>query len=368
MALKSINGLLVAAIKTRNGIAAASVKSVGGEIWTHSTVPGAPTIGTATATGATTATVSFTAGADGGSTILHYHAYSGGTSYGTLTQAGSGTISCTGLTTGTAYTFTVKATNAVGEGAASSASNSITPPVTGQAAYTTTTAGTNWTCPAGVAKVSVVCVGSGNGVYGGGTLPAGALAYKNNITVVPGNNYVVIVPATNSSTRASFNGNAVVSAGQLTVRTGDGGGDGGASADQSGAGAGGYSGNGGAGKPSGIQHGADGNAGTGGAGGSGGVFDNGGEFGGGGGGGVGLLGEGSSGAGGTHVDDTSGAGGGGGSGGGNGTASNSTYVGGTYGSAGGTLNGVLGAGKGGAVRIIWPGDARQFPSTRTTDE
>lgn len=39
--------------------------------------------------------------------------------------------------------------------------------------------------------------------------------------------------------------------------------------------------------------------------------------------------------------------------------------GGTYG-AGTAYNYALG-GKG-AIRIIWPGDARQFPSTRTADE
>src|ERR1019366_7616179 len=91
-------------------------------------VAGAPTIGVATATGATTATVAFTAPAsNGGSTITSYTVTSspaGGA--GSLTQAGSGTISVTGLTTGTAYTFTVHATNGNGDSAESGASGSIT--------------------------------------------------------------------------------------------------------------------------------------------------------------------------------------------------------------------------------------------------
>ena len=89
---------------------------------------GAPTIGLATATGGATATVAFTAPAsDGGATITSYTATSspaGGT--GTLSQAGSGTISVTGLTTGVAYTFTVTATNSAGTSVASAASNSVT--------------------------------------------------------------------------------------------------------------------------------------------------------------------------------------------------------------------------------------------------
>ena len=91
-------------------------------------LPGAPTIGTATATGSSTASVAYTAPvSDGGSTILSYTAVSspaGGT--GTLNQAGSGTINVTGLTAATSYTFTVRATNAIGQGPASAASNSIT--------------------------------------------------------------------------------------------------------------------------------------------------------------------------------------------------------------------------------------------------
>ena len=95
---------------------------------TYSTKPDAPTIGAATATSTTTATVAFTAPAkDGGVAITSYTATSSPSGItGTLSQAGSGTITVSGLTTGTAYTFTVTATNSVGTSAASAASNSIT--------------------------------------------------------------------------------------------------------------------------------------------------------------------------------------------------------------------------------------------------
>lgn len=96
-------------------------------------VPDAPTIGTATTTGSTTATVAFTAPAnDGGSAITSYTATS---SPGGITGTGTTSpISMTGLSGGTSYTFTVTATNAVGTGPASAASNSITTvPVIGQA-------------------------------------------------------------------------------------------------------------------------------------------------------------------------------------------------------------------------------------------
>jgi hypothetical protein len=99
------------------------------------TKPNAPTVGTATATGTTTATVSYTAPAfDGGSPITSYTATSSPSGItGTISQAGSGTITVSGLSAGTTYTFTVTATNIIGTSDASSASNSIiTVPVIGQ--------------------------------------------------------------------------------------------------------------------------------------------------------------------------------------------------------------------------------------------
>ncbi|MDR6965912.1 hypothetical protein J2X29_003892 [Shewanella putrefaciens] len=91
----------------------------------NAVVPGAPTIGTATA-GNTQATVAFTAPTNtGGTTITGYTVTS---NPGGLTSSGAGApITVNGLTNGVAYTFAVTATNSAGTGAASAASNSITP-------------------------------------------------------------------------------------------------------------------------------------------------------------------------------------------------------------------------------------------------
>jgi len=103
-----------------NGTSTASSASAS---TTPSSVPQAPTIGTATA-GNASATVTYTANANGGAAVTTYTATS---SPGGLTGTGASPITVSGLSNGTSYTFTVTATNSNGTSAASSASNSVTP-------------------------------------------------------------------------------------------------------------------------------------------------------------------------------------------------------------------------------------------------
>jgi RHS repeat-associated protein len=90
------------------------------------TVPAAPTVVAATAAN-TAAVVSWTAPtSSGGSPITGYTVTASPGSF-TATTTGATTATVTGLTNGTAYTFTVKATNAIGSSTASSASAAVTP-------------------------------------------------------------------------------------------------------------------------------------------------------------------------------------------------------------------------------------------------
>jgi len=218
---------------------------------------------------------------------------------------------------------------------------------TGQDAYTTP-GSYSWVAPAGVTSVSVVCVG--------GAARCGAgLGYKNNYSVTPSSSYTVVVGAGNAHSSTGndsyFVSTAVVKGGKPVSQTvgggyvGDGGGNGGNSNEQGGAGAGGYAGNGGnAGSTSDGENGAGGGGGGGGS--------NASIPGGGAGGGVGILGQGANGVGGSGT--AAGTPGSGGSG--------KLYGGGgTYPVDGSDFT----PGGDGAVRIIWPGSTRTFPSTNT---
>jgi uncharacterized protein (TIGR02145 family) len=112
--------IVVATNANGNSLASAASNSV-----TPSTVPGAPTIGTATE-GDAQASVTFTAPvSNGGSAITGYTVTS--TPGGITMTGGASPITVTGLTNGTAYTFTVVATNTTGSSLASSPSNSVRP-------------------------------------------------------------------------------------------------------------------------------------------------------------------------------------------------------------------------------------------------
>ena len=156
-------------------------------IWPRS--PGAPTVGTASdATTGGAVNITFTApSCTGSASITSYTAIS---TPGCITGSGaSSPVTVSGLTTGTAYTFKVKATNGAGTGRLSCASNSVTPVVT---CTTYTTAGTySWVAPACVTSVSVVVVGgggqgpgaqccNGNGGGGGGGASASVPASRGN--------------------------------------------------------------------------------------------------------------------------------------------------------------------------------------------
>jgi hypothetical protein len=103
-------------------------------IQTLTTVPQAPTIGTATTSGATTdVAVTWTLGSDGGKNLsaITVTPYLNGTTAQTPQTAAttsSTTHTFTGLTGGSSYTFKVKTTNANGDSAESAATNSVTIP------------------------------------------------------------------------------------------------------------------------------------------------------------------------------------------------------------------------------------------------
>ena len=305
------------------------------------------------------------------------------------------------------YKVVLSATDSVGTSTGSLESPTVTigdtslTAVTGQHDFSSS--GT-WTVPAGVTKISILCIGAGgggsgitsSGGYSGGAGAGGTLGYANNISVTPGEVLTATVGASgtagvrngsgggtgglsklvNSSatTLCSANGGGGAAQGgagglassTYTGTSGYSGGAGGAglrfSRGGGGGGAGGYSGTGGTGQ-SGSSTSA-GAAGSGGGGGGGGSTTT--SPGISGGGGVGKLGQGVAGAGGLYNND--GGGGSGGEGGQDG-------VGGDYGGGGSGSNytgnpssGGAQAGGAGYVRVLYPGTSRQYPSTRTVNE
>lgn len=129
-------------------------------IVTTDTVPGAPTAVTALG-GTTKARVSFTAPASNGGQAITGYTVTASTGQ-TAGPFASSPIEVTGLTDGTPVTFTVTATNSVGTGAASAASNSVTPnkqaPIVTDAAVADQGSPVSWAAPVnsyGIVEVQV---------------------------------------------------------------------------------------------------------------------------------------------------------------------------------------------------------------------
>jgi len=366
---------------------AASIKGFGFAGFSP-TVPGMPTSVSASATSSSSISVSFTAPAcNGGLSIDYYQAVC--TATGTHSATGSSPISVTGLCSSTSYTFKVRAHNSLGYGSySSSTGTATTSAVVGSQSYTSC-GNYSWVVPSGVTKVSMFAVSGGGGgsnsyiacccgrflCVAGNAGWGGGLAYKNNYSVTPGTTFTTHVNYGQiswiSTSSCNCYNNVILSAIQYYGSIGCGkfnggqGGTGGVSTQGSGGGgAAGYSGRGGCGAPN-CGHNINGGGGAGGGGGGGSRGSS--YHGGPGGGGIGIYGPGSNGSGGSGTNSP----GGGGSGGSSGSASSTAVgaAGGAYGGGGGSGGGsgynAGGNGAGGAIRIIWPGCSRTYPSTCT---
>lgn len=172
------------------------------------TVSGAPTAVAATR-GNTQATVTFTAPAsNGGATITGYTATSTpGNVTAAITGASAAPITVTGLTNGTAYTFTVHATNSVGNSAESSPSAAVTPatvpdpPTAVSATAANQRASVSFTPPVNnggtvVTSFVVTATDTTNGTHGGQTA-SGTSSPILVTTLTNGDNYTFTVHAVN---------------------------------------------------------------------------------------------------------------------------------------------------------------------------
>jgi hypothetical protein len=196
---------------------------------TLTSVPEAPTIGTATG-GDASISLTFTAGATGGKSISNYKYSLDGTTYTALSPASTTSpITISGLTNGTSYTVRLKAVNANGDSAASSASNSATPEAPIVVDYLVVAGGGS----GGNAKNNNSGTAGGGGAGGlrstvtatgrGGTL-------ETALNITKGTNYTVTVGAGGATAGTNQSSNSGSNSVFSTITsTGGGGGSGGAS-------------------------------------------------------------------------------------------------------------------------------------------
>ncbi len=203
-------------VTATNAVGTGPASAASNTVTTAPTAPGAPTIGTATP-GNTQATVTWLAPADdGGSAITGYTVTSADSTTpangGQTCAWSSGPLTCTvtGLTNGDSYTFTVTATNSVGTGPASAASNPVTPmtvpdsPTIGTATPGNTQATVTWTVPASdggspITGYTVTAADSTTPANGGQTCAWSSGPLTCTVTgLTNGDSYTFTVTAANS--------------------------------------------------------------------------------------------------------------------------------------------------------------------------
>jgi hypothetical protein len=212
-----INGTSYTFAVTATNSAGTSAPSTPSNVVVPATVPGAPSGVTATA-GNTAATVNWTAPAsDGGAAITSYTVLA--SNGATVTVSGTTlTATVTGLTNGTSYTFTVTATNSLGTGPPSAASNAVTPVAVPDAPTGVTASAGNamatvsWSAPASNGSpITSYAVRSS----AGNTVTVGASTLSTTVTgLTNGTSYTFTVRAVNAAgtSLASAPSNAVVPA------------------------------------------------------------------------------------------------------------------------------------------------------------
>jgi hypothetical protein len=175
-------------------------------------VPGTPSIDSVTA-GSGQAQITFSAP---GFSKLPITSYTVTASPGGATGTGaSSPITVSGLTNGTSYTFTVRASHATGQSAASSASNSVTPVAVYSLASQFSSSG-NYTIPSGVTLMAIAGAsaggggsrgGNGAGADGGSGGGSGATFIYYDYPVVPGDVIGITIGAAGTSGSNVFRGN-----------------------------------------------------------------------------------------------------------------------------------------------------------------
>lgn len=192
-------------VQSRNNFGTSISSSASSSI-TATTVPQTPTIGTATG-GVLSATLEFTAGASGGSSITNYKYSTDGTTYTAFSPAQT-TSPLTVPASPGSKSFYLKAVNANGDSTASSASNSVT---VNDAPSTI--------------EALVLAGGGAGGTNAGAGGGAGGLYLNNSLSVTPGVTYTIAVGGGGASVSASGSNSTITgSDSSLVTALGGGGG------------------------------------------------------------------------------------------------------------------------------------------------